>query len=58
MKSLKSVFFGGGTPSLADASMVSSVLEAATSVCSLTQDAEISLEVNPTSEEASKLKYV
>lgn len=51
----ETVFFGGGTPSLLSAKQVATVLEAAATEPGLTADAEISLEVNPGTIEASGL---
>nr|XP_061805310.1 radical S-adenosyl methionine domain-containing protein 1, mitochondrial-like [Nerophis lumbriciformis] len=51
-----SVFFGGGTPSLAHPATVSAILEAVSRRTSLADQAEVSLEVNPTSEGMAKLK--
>lgn len=53
---VKSVYFGGGTPSLARPQMIEKVLETIQAVCSLEGNAEITLEVNPTSFETNKLK--
>ena len=44
---IRSVFFGGGTPSLLSERQVASVLATIRSEYSLSEDAEISLEVNP-----------
>nr|XP_049600690.1 radical S-adenosyl methionine domain-containing protein 1, mitochondrial isoform X3 [Syngnathus scovelli] len=51
-----SVFFGDGTPSLAHPSTVSDILEAVSRWTSLVDQAEVSLEVNPTQEGRTKLK--
>ncbi|RVE69641.1 hypothetical protein OJAV_G00079590 [Oryzias javanicus] len=51
---ITSVFFGGGTPSLADPSTVSAVLETISKQASFSDQAEITLEVNPTP--AGKMK--
>lgn len=51
---LSSIFFGGGTPSLMDPDTVAGVIEAARSHWPLANDAEISLEANPTSVEAGR----
>ena len=47
-----SVFFGGGTPSLPDASYISGLLQRTNA----SEDAEISIEVNPGTVDRSKLK--
>lgn len=49
-----SVFFGGGTPSLMDPATVAALIERAAARWDLTEDAEITLEANPTSVEAEK----
>lgn len=51
-----SIFFGGGTPSLMQASTVAAVIEAIASVWQLEPDVEVTLEANPTSVEAGKLR--
>ncbi|WP_316013364.1 radical SAM family heme chaperone HemW [Roseobacter sp. HKCCA0434] len=48
------VFFGGGTPSLMEPETVATVLQAIGRYWSLAEDAEISLEANPTSVEAGR----
>ncbi|XP_043859178.1 radical S-adenosyl methionine domain-containing protein 1, mitochondrial [Dromiciops gliroides] len=52
---IHSVFFGGGTPSLASPHTVASVLEAIAQTTYLPAKAEVTLEANPTSSKASKL---
>jgi oxygen-independent coproporphyrinogen-3 oxidase len=51
---LRSIFFGGGTPSLMDGSTVAGVIEAARSAWPFSNDIEITLEANPTSAEAAR----
>ena len=51
-----SVFFGGGTPSLMPPETAASVIDRAAARWSLTADAEITLEANPTSTEAACLE--
>jgi oxygen-independent coproporphyrinogen-3 oxidase len=53
---LKSVFFGGGTPSLLEAGQLGSLLEAARSRFGLAAGAEITVEVNPGTADLSKFK--
>ena len=53
-RSVGSVFFGGGTPSLMQASTVAAILEAIAKHWRLDSDAEITLEANPTSVEAER----
>lgn len=50
-----SVFFGGGTPSLMPAETAAAVIERAAERWTLAEDAEITLEANPTSTEAGRL---
>jgi putative oxygen-independent coproporphyrinogen III oxidase len=49
---VSSIFFGGGTPSLMSPGSVASILEAIANRWHLAEDAEITLEANPTSVEA------
>ncbi|XP_045619968.2 radical S-adenosyl methionine domain-containing protein 1, mitochondrial isoform X1 [Procambarus clarkii] len=56
ISSVHSVFFGGGTPSLARPQMVEKVLKTIQEMCSLEENVEITLEGNPTSLETNKLK--
>lgn len=53
-KTISSIFFGGGTPSLAPVKFFSSVLESLASHASFTKDIEITFEANPTSVESAK----
>ena len=53
---LRSIFFGGGTPSLMEPDTVSSIIDAAVDQFGAEPDLEITLEANPTSVEASKFK--
>lgn len=54
--SIKSIFFGGGTPSLAKASMISKILNHLNSISNFDENIEITLEANPTSFETNKFK--
>lgn len=54
--SITSVFFGGGTPSLALPSTIAALLETVSRQASLAHDAEVTLEVNPTPMGRSKLE--
>lgn len=54
-KEIISIFFGGGTPSLAHESVIAGVIERISSM-GLNGDAEITMEANPTSVEASKFE--
>lgn len=55
-RSLGSIFFGGGTPSLMVPETVSAILAAATDHWHLDDRTEITLEANPTSFEAAKFR--
>jgi oxygen-independent coproporphyrinogen-3 oxidase len=54
-RSLRSIFFGGGTPSLMEPETVGLLLEDARALFDLPNDLEITLEANPTSIETSRL---
>ena len=56
VREVRSVFFGGGTPSLMAPSTVAAILERIAKRWTLARDAEITLEANPTSVEASRFK--
>ena len=51
---LRSIFFGGGTPSLMEARTVQAVIDAAQGAWRFRNDIEITLEANPTSVEAHR----
>ena len=51
---LRSVFFGGGTPSLMDPEIVDAILAKVRGTWSMANDVEITLEANPTSVEAGR----
>ena len=53
---LGSIFFGGGTPSLMQPDSVAALIEQARSLFDPAPDLEITLEANPTSVEAGKLR--
>lgn len=53
---LRSVFFGGGTPSLMQPEVVDRVLRAARAVWPFANDIEVTLEANPTSVEAGRFR--
>ncbi|PWR22535.1 coproporphyrinogen III oxidase [Zavarzinia aquatilis] len=55
-KTLTSIFFGGGTPSLMAPATVEAVIGAAARAWRFAPDIEITLEANPTSVEAGKLR--
>jgi len=52
---LKTIFFGGGTPSLFSARSIGSILDAAAGRFGIDPDAEITLEANPGTVDAAKL---
>ncbi|RHZ79886.1 hypothetical protein Glove_140g155 [Diversispora epigaea] len=54
-RKVNSVYFGGGTPSLALPSTFSKILETISQECYLPTDAEITMEGNPTSTESTTL---
>jgi putative oxygen-independent coproporphyrinogen III oxidase len=53
---LKSVFFGGGTPSLMDGDLVNAIIARILQHWPAANDLEITLEANPTSAEVSRFK--
>ncbi|XP_064438279.1 radical S-adenosyl methionine domain-containing protein 1, mitochondrial isoform X7 [Mirounga angustirostris] len=55
VRRVESVFFGGGTPSLASPSTVAAVLEAVDQAAHLPADSEVTLEANPTSTPRARL---
>ncbi len=54
LRTLRSIFFGGGTPSLMAPETVAAVIERATASFAQAPDLEITLEANPTSSEADR----
>ncbi|KAI9477098.1 hypothetical protein BDB00DRAFT_859401 [Zychaea mexicana] len=55
-KRVTSIYFGGGTPSLAKPSTISRILQTVNQHISLDKDIEITLEANPTSSELARLR--
>ncbi len=55
-RSVSSIFFGGGTPSLMPPKAVADILDAVAELWSVQPDAEITLEANPTSVEAENFR--
>lgn len=55
-RTVSSIFFGGGTPSLMKPETVGGILDAIAKNWSLAPDCEITLEANPTSVEAGRFK--
>ena len=51
---LSSLYFGGGTPSLMDISLVDAVMDAVRMTWTTANDLEVTLEANPTSAEANR----
>jgi len=54
-RSIKTIFFGGGTPSLMSASTIEAIINKLNRISTF-QDIEITIEANPTSSEAQKFK--
>jgi len=52
---IKTIFFGGGTPSLFDPRSIAEIIEAADAIFRIESDAEITLEANPGTVEAAKM---
>jgi oxygen-independent coproporphyrinogen-3 oxidase len=55
-RTVSTIFFGGGTPSLMDPRTVGAILEAVGRHWTVAADAEITLEANPTSVEAGRFR--
>ncbi len=55
LRLVRSIFFGGGTPSLLSARAVETILEGANANFCIAPDCEITLEANPSSAERAKL---
>jgi oxygen-independent coproporphyrinogen-3 oxidase len=55
-RTVSTIFFGGGTPSLMDPKTVGAILDAIGRHWTVAPDAEITLEANPTSVEASRFR--
>ena len=53
-RTLSSVFFGGGTPSLMKANTVAQILDKVSDYWQISEDVEITLEANPTSTESKQ----
>jgi putative oxygen-independent coproporphyrinogen III oxidase len=53
---VRSIFFGGGTPSLMRPHTVQAVIDAAGEAWTIADDAEVTLEANPTSVEAGRFR--
>lgn len=53
-KQISSIFFGGGTPSLAEPYVIASIIDHLAGITKFASDIEITLEANPTSVESSK----
>ena len=57
-KNIKSIFFGGGTPSIMNSEIVMKILERVWRYWSPTENCEISIEANPNSVCKNKLRYL
>lgn len=55
-RTVSSIFFGGGTPSLMEGATVGAILDAIGEHWSVASDCEVSLEANPTSVEAGRFR--
>jgi oxygen-independent coproporphyrinogen-3 oxidase len=55
-RTVSSIFFGGGTPSLMNPSTAAAILDAVASYWTVAANAEITLEANPTSVEAHRFR--
>jgi putative oxygen-independent coproporphyrinogen III oxidase len=55
-RTVSSIFFGGGTPSLMQPSTIAAVLDSIAQHWSIAADAEVTLEANPTSVEATRFR--
>ena len=53
---VKSIFFGGGTPSLMQPNVVAAIIQKIADLAEISEKTEITLEANPTSYEAEKFK--
>ena len=52
---IKTIFFGGGTPSLFDPKSIGTIIDTANQLCGIEADAEITLEANPGTVDSAKL---
>src|SRR5476649_114648 len=55
-RTVSTIFFGGGTPSLMQPSSVQAILDAIAKHWTVTSDVEVTLEANPTSVEAARFR--
>ena len=55
-KTITSIFFGGGTPSLMDPSIIKAIIDKIATISQMAKDIEITLEANPSSIEINKFK--
>ena len=55
-KNIKTIFFGGGTPSLMESSLVADIISEISKFSNFDPNIEITLEANPTSSEAKKFE--
>ncbi len=54
---IKSIYFGGGTPSLMKPSTIEKIIQKLYSVCEISNNPEITMEANPSSIEMEKFSY-
>jgi len=57
-RTLSSIYFGGGTPSLAPLSVIADVIAAAEKIFGLHEDIEITLEANPDDADENRLRAI
>src|SRR5439155_1385766 len=55
-RTVSTIFFGGGTPSLMQPATVGAILDAVAGSWSIAADVEVTLEANPTSVEAARFR--
>jgi oxygen-independent coproporphyrinogen-3 oxidase len=55
-RQLNTIFFGGGTPSLAPPALIEAVINTARSCCDIAHDAEITMEANPGTVDADNFR--
>src|SRR5208337_3459846 len=53
---VRTIFFGGGTPSLFDPKSIAEIIDAADRLCGIEHDGEITLEANPGTVDLAKLR--
>lgn len=58
LKEIRSIYFGGGTPSLAGPSFIGDIIKLARDYFNVANDAEITIEANPDSLDAKKIEML